>query len=79
MDWQPIGTIPRDGHTVALLSATHGEDVGRWYFFMEEDWAAKNAWWSPLDGMEGDTSGDLDTDCGFGDYTHWREMEDIHL
>lgn len=72
MDWQPISTIPRDGKVVELLSPSEGIDTGNWYAF-PDGWAKENPWWRPLAGLD-DTTGDLTTEKGSGDYTHWREI-----
>jgi hypothetical protein len=74
MKWQPIGTIPRDGRQVELFSPTQGIDKGNWYFFIDPDWYKENTWWNPMEGLD-DVTGDLSTDSGFGDYTHWRDIE----
>jgi hypothetical protein len=73
MEWQPIETIPRDGRIVQLLSANGESDTGNWYDFDEPGWAEANSWWTPA--IPGVITGDLSTDRGLGDYTHWKPLD----
>jgi hypothetical protein len=73
MEWQPLETIPKDGTRVELLSANGETDFGNWYDFNEPGWAKGNAWWTPS--IPGVFTGDLNTDNGLGDYTHWKSLD----
>jgi hypothetical protein len=72
VNWKPIETIPRDGTRVRLCNKSGLEDFGNWYDFQYWTLAEHGAPfrdWEPA--IPGVWTGDLDTDQGYGDYTHW--------
>lgn len=60
--WQPIGTIPKDGTRVQLLSLNGMFDCGHWYELST--------------GRSDDPQDHISSECGLGNYIGWREIQE---
>lgn len=63
-EWQPIETIPTEDEVTVYLKNAKGQiDTGNWYWFMDEKYTEQKL-------------GDINSTHGFGDYTHWKPLDD---